>query len=378
MKPQSDPARLLAVIVVGLVLLSTAVVSVRSVGADQAGIAKQGETQTKSLRGALLSVEQVTGQRLGELKRDGTTAIVLLLSGGDQRAAEDAASERIRAAGLDLHYWVEVAHCPELADAHPDWMASLQGHPEWRRLFSDPPTPGENEVVKTYPWVSILSKEPFDGQLQRLKRLLADRPQPTGVFLNDLQGAPSACGCGNHLCRWTTDYGKRRTTTPLKNDAPSKFVAEVRKLLPEADVIPVWTTECEEHDGAVDGLCAGVGCFKGICWKAWTEQLVPVASDSLQVGVLLPYKAFQRDLPIYRKPAGWIAEAMKTFQTMPARYEQPPVPASRLIAVLQGWDVTEQQITQQISVANEAAAVGHIVAYTELDQSWTPQLQSLK
>ncbi len=378
MKPQSDPARLLAGIVVGLVLLSTAVVSVRSVGANQAADVKPSETQTTSFSGALLSVEQATEQRLGELKRENTTAVVLLLRGGDQRAAEDAACERIRTAGLELHYWVEVAHCPELADAHPDWMASLQGHPEWRRLFSDPPTPGENEVVKTYPWVPILSKEPFDGQLQRVKRLLAGRSQPTGVFLNDLQGAPSACGCGNHLCRWTTDYGKRRTTTPLKNDAPSKFVAEVRKLLPKSDVIPVWTTECEEHDGAVDGLCAGVGCFKGICWKAWTEQLVPVASDSSQIGALLPYKAFQRDLPIYQKPAGWITEALQSFQTMPARYQQPAVPSSRLIAVLQGWDVSEQQIAQQISIAQEAGTAGHIVAFIELDQSWTPRLHSLK
>lgn len=378
MKPQSNPARLLVVTVVGLVLVSTAVVSVHSVGANQPSGTKQAQVQRKPFRGALLAVRQVTEQRLGKLKRDGTTAIVLVLSGGDQRAAEDAASDRVRKAGLELHYWVEVAHCPELADAHPDWMASLQGHPEWRRLFSDPPTPGENEVVKTYPWVPILSKEPFDGQLQRVKRLLADRPQPTGVFLNDLQGAPSACGCGNHLCRWTTDYGKRRTTTPLKNDAPSKFVAEVRKLLSKSDVIPVWTTECEEHDGAADGLCAGVGCFKGICWKAWTEQLVPVARDSSQIGVLLPYKAFQRDLPIYRKPAGWITEAMKAFQTIPGRYQQPVVPSSHLIAVLQGWDVTEQQIAQQISVVNGAGAAGYIVAFTELDQSWTPQLQSFK
>ena len=377
MKPQSDPARLLAVLVVGLVLLSTAVVSVRSVGANQAAGSKPEETPTKPLRGALLSVEQATDQRLGELKREGTTAVVLLLRGEDQRAAEHAACERIRAAGLDLHYWVEVAHCPELADAHPDWMASLQGHPEWRRLFSDPPTPAENEVIKTYPWVPILSKEPFDGQLQRVTRLLADRPQPTGVFLNDLQGAPSACGCGNHLCRWTTDYGKRRTTTPLKNDAPSRFVAEIRKLLPESNVIPVWITECEEHDGAADGQCAGVGCFKGICWKAWTEQLVPVARDSSQIGALLPYKAFQRDLPIYQTPAGWITEALKSFQTMPIRYEQPPIPAARLIAVLQGWDVPEQQIAQQISVATEAGAIGYIVAFTELDQRWTPQVAKL-
>ena len=68
MKPQSDSSRLLAVIVVGLVLLSIAVVSVRSVGANQAADAKLAEAQAKSLRGALLAVEQVTEKRLDELK----------------------------------------------------------------------------------------------------------------------------------------------------------------------------------------------------------------------------------------------------------------------------------------------------------------------
>ncbi|MBP85683.1 MAG: hypothetical protein CMJ64_03040 [Planctomycetaceae bacterium] len=96
----------------------------------------------------------------------------------------------------------------------------------------------------------ILNKEPFQQQLQRVEKLLADRAQPKGVFLNDLQGAPSACGCGNHLCRWTTDYGKIRTATRLGNDAPAAFVVAVKKLLPQSNVIPVWTTECEEHDTA--------------------------------------------------------------------------------------------------------------------------------
>ncbi|MHC4875791.1 MAG: hypothetical protein ACYTGL_04785 [Planctomycetota bacterium] len=333
---------------------------------------------TQPFRGALLSADQATEKRLGDLKDDGFNAVVLPLHGGDQRRVEQAACDRVREAGLELHYWVEVAHCPELADEHPDWMASLQGHPEWRRLFSDPPTPKDGEVVKTYPWVPILSREPFDGQLRRVGRLLANRPPADGVFLNDLQGAPSACGCGNHLCRWTTDYGKRRTTTPLTNDAPSRFVAEIEKLLPKSEVIPVWTTECEEHDGADDGLCAGVGCFKGICWKAWTEQLMPVARQSRRVGALVPYRAFQRDLPIYNKPAGWIAEAMKTFRTMPARYKQPGVSAARLLAVVQGWDVSDAQIEQQIAVATAAGAGGHLVAFSEIDQSWKPRLHRLR
>ena len=139
----------------------------------------------------MLSVEQVTETRLQLLKSKGIRAVSLQLrDGAEHRAAERQACQRIQRAELDLYYWIEVAHCRELADANPAWMASLQGHSEWRRLFKDPPSPRVNEVVKTYPWVTILNKEPFQGQLARIRKVLADRPKPEGVFLNDLQGAP--------------------------------------------------------------------------------------------------------------------------------------------------------------------------------------------
>lgn len=336
---------------------------------------KQNPKQGNSFRGALLKANQATASRLTELKSDGIQSVAIPIhETSDSRATEKSACERIQQSGLSLYYWIEVARCPQLADANPDWMASLQGHSEWRRLFSDPPTPGDGEVVKTYPWVPILGREPFEGQLTRIRALLRERPQPTGVFLNDIQGAPSACGCGSHLCRWTSDYGKLRTTAPLGNRAPADFVAAVQELAPQAEVIPVWTTECEEHDGAHDGLCAGVGCFKGICWKAWTEQLIPVADRSQTLGVLLPYKDFKRDLPIYGQKAGWITHAVKSFETMPVRNQRKPVAASRLLAVLQGWDMTPQEVSQQIRVAAAAGVAGTLVAYTKIDQDWQPRL----
>jgi hypothetical protein len=325
--------------------------------------------------GALLSAEQVTESRLGVLKSSGVNAITLPIhNNADSREAERRACERIQNSNLSLYFWVEVARSPELANAHPDWMASLQGHTEWRRLFKSPPSAAVGEVVKTYPWVPILNKEPFAGQLSRIATLLQDRPTPDGVFLNDIQGAPSACGCGNHLCRWTSDYGKLRTTTPLSNDAPARFVAAVKKLVPHSDVIPVWTTECEEHDGAEDGLCAGVGCFKGICWKAYTAQLMPVANENKSLGVLLPYRSFQRDLPIYGPPAGWITHAVKSFEIMPGRHNGQPIPPSRLTAVLQGWDVTEDEISNQIEVARQAGVNRVLIAYSRIEQSWQPKI----
>ena len=330
-------------------------------------------------RGAMLSAEQATESRLRSLEVAGIRALALpLRSGAEARAAERKACERIQRSELDLYYWIEVARCRELADANPAWMASLQGHAQWRRLFKDPPRPRPDEVVKTYPWVPVLNKEPFQGQLVRVRKMLEDRPQPKGVFLNDLQGGPSACGCGNHLCRWTSDYGEIRTSTPLGNDAPAEFVAALQELLPQSQVIPVWTTECEEHDGAQDGLCAGVGCYNGICWKAYTQQLMPVAKQNQTLGVLLPYRAFDRDLPVYGEPAGWIPHAVKSFEAMPVRHHGTAIQPARLIAVLQGWDVTDVQVAQQVAAAKSAGVFGFLISYAEIEQSWEPRIVKWK
>jgi hypothetical protein len=326
-----------------------------------------------SLRGALLAAQDVTDARIGQLASAGTNAIVVALNSDDIPAVRQAAAV-VEGAQLDLYYWIEVARCPELADRHPQWMASQQTHPEWRRLFPQAPQPQADEVVKTYPWVPILSKETFPAQLDRVRRLLASVPAPTGVFLNDLQGAPSACGCGNSLCRWTSDYGKRRTTIPLGDEAAAMFVEKVAGAIPGATVIPVWATECEQHDGAKDGLCAGVGCFDGICWRSWSAQLAPIERTRDQLGLLVPYKAFGRDVPFYQGEAAWIGHAVAMMDAMPRKYNRAPVKSSRLITVLQGWDVSEAQIQAQIRIAEQAEVSGYIVSYWEIDQSWQPRL----
>ncbi len=332
--------------------------------------------QPAAFRGALLTAGDVTEQRIEQLRTDGMTAVVLSLSGAspDVTPGERDAVAAIIGADFDLYYWIEVARCPALADAHPEWMASLQGHDEWSRLFPNAPRPAADEVVKTYPWVPVLSQETFDAQLHRVTQLLSNRTAAKGVFLNDLQGAPSACGCGHPLCRWTSDYGKRRTTVPLAPDAAALFLKAVQQEFPDSEVIPVWATECEKHDGAADGLCAGVACFDGICWKAWTEQLEPVAKVSPRVGVLTLYREFQRDLPVYGDEAGWVRHAVESFETMPRRQGAAGLAASRLVTVLQGWDVDESQVAAQIRASQDANVAGFIVAYARIDQSWQPRL----
>ncbi len=172
-----------------------------------------------------------------------------------------------------------------------------------------------------------------------------------------------------------------RVTT--ESDAPRKRLETTRQPslwrlckqpLPNSTVVPVWATECEQHDGAETGLCAGVGCFKGICWKAFSEQLRPLEEQVDTLAVLLPFRELQRDLPIYGESAGWIKQAVKLFQVMPPKHGGRPVQASRLVAVLQGWDVSPAEIQQQIRMASEAGTSGYVVAFSKIEQGWEPRL----
>ncbi len=327
-------------------------------------------------RGALLPLGDVEAERLCAERARGTNAIVLSLeeNSAESRADVARAAERIRAAGLGLYYWIEVGRCPSLADAHPEWMASLQGHDQWRRFFPDLRQPHADEVVKVYPWVPILYREAYAAQLQRVSELLQARPAADGLFLNDLQGAPSACGCGSPLCRWTADYGPIQTATPAGDDAAARFVQAVGERFPGIPVVPVWVTECEEHDGSPEGLCAGVGCFRGICWKAYTRQLMPVAKQAATIAVLAPYREFQRDLPRYGDAGSWVREALRSFQTMPPLHQGESVEPSRLLAVLQGWGTPDEALAVQRTLVAESGAAGYLVAFQRIEQDWQPQI----
>ena len=198
------------------------------------------EDKAERLRGALLTAEMASPIRLKELRDQGYNAVVLSLDGdsAEARQTDRLAAQRIAEAGFDLWYWIEIARNRQLADDHPQWMASLQGHQEWRRFFKDFPQPNPREVVKNYPWVPILYRETFDAQLARVKELIAARPAAKGVLLNDLQGPPSACGCGNPVCRWTADYGPLKTATPQGDDAAAHFVAAVKKTCGSRSRLP--------------------------------------------------------------------------------------------------------------------------------------------
>jgi|GEM_PF-2414676 len=280
----------------------------------------------------------------------------------------------IRTAGFKLGYWIEVARSPSIANAHPEWMASLQTHDEWKRFYPDFQSPSPEEVTKTYPWVPIMSRETFEAQRDRVTNILKQLPTADTIFLNDLQGAPSACGCGNDLCRWTSDYGDRRTTIPIGDEAAAKFILEIQSDHPKSEVIPVWATECEEQDGHPEGQCAGVGCFKGICWKAYTRQLMPVSKNSDRIAALTLQRKFSRSLSENQPEENWLEYAIGTFQEMPKIHGGDEIPAKRIVSVIEAWEADSHFVAQQVETNRTLQTGGYIIAYDDIDQSWTPKI----
>lgn len=324
---------------------------------------------SKQEHAVVLSADQVNDDST-KMWREKGFQIVLLVTELDGQTK--AAAESILLRFGTVEYFFEIGRNPKLAAQHPDWMASIQGHDEWRRLFPKTLRPKKNEVVKVYPWVPVFYQEAFDAHLDRIKKSLAALPQPGRLWLNDVQGAPTACGCGHPLCRWTADYGPLKTATTLGDWAPAKFVKQVQQLTPKSRVIPIMTSECEEEDK--NSHCGGVGCFEGICWKAFTKQLDLVALETEEIGVACFYKEFGRDLKRYGGTANWIDFALHSFELMPQKRNGKGVSTNRLIAVLQGWDVTEEELTKQIEIATAQRPAGILICAPKIEQGWQPKI----
>lgn len=333
--------------------------------------AGQTEVRRPPIKGVLVRPEQVTETAIAEWQKAKSNVLLLVERSNRNEVAQ--ACRDLQASGVTFDYWLEIARCAELADSHPEWMCSLQGHSEWRRLnakwqaFPD----DRQHVTKTYPWVPVLYRESFSAQLDRVRELLAELPSPSRIWLNDLQSGPSACGCGHPLCRWAGDYGPITTATPLGDGSAADFLAAVQKLAENVEVIPVWTTECEEADE--HEACGGVGCFDGICWRAFAQQLAHLDPVAPRIGVQCYDRLFARDLPRYGPPGGWITQALNSFSEMPPRRGGTAVPTHRLVPFLQAWDADPQHMAAQIRAAESVGAGGYVLVLTPIDQSWEPR-----
>lgn len=227
--------------------------------------------------------------------------------------------------------------------------------------------------------------EAFQAHLDRIEQLLAKVPgNHCGLLLNDLQGGPASCGCGNLQCRWAIDYGVPETATKDgADDAAVRFVGKVRALAPGKQIIPIWMTECEDRDlpaakvpgGKSTGLCGSVPCATGTCPRAFAKQLKTLMDGNAgPLGLLTAQEASGRDAEFYGGPTGWIPASVGYLDATSLTPTTRGVPHENLWLVVQGTasDRDTEAAARTVALRLRPGAV--IVARVPLDQSYEPRV----
>ena len=329
----------------------------------------------------LIEAGPVTARMVLQWKKEGFKAVAVVLDEKPGEAVYRELARPIAEGGLDLYFWIEVARNPKLATAHPRWMAALGSHEDWQKNFPTFPKPGAGEVAKAFPWVPIGYRESFDAHLARIEQLIKRAPAGwRGLLLNDLQAGPSSCGCGNLQCRWAIDYFVPSTATRLTgDDVAARFVAEVRKRVGEKDVIPVWTTECDEVDLPADknkgrtgtGLCGTVGCATSTCADVFTKQWSALASgQESPIALLALHTSLQRTQKQFGGGPGWVTNAIGYLNYTLPRHGGKAVSPDRLWTVVEGFQTADGVAARKLAAKAGVGAV--IVARVKIDQSFQP------
>jgi hypothetical protein len=223
-----------------------------------------GRLSTSSIVGDCTADSPFDAEGDGERSR-----CVLVLA--DDAAKNAACAEKVRASGAVFSYWIDVARAPALADAHPEWMATVYERGGERPAFADAPVPGEGEALKVWPWVPVTSAERFKAQLERVREVLAELPPPARIYLSGLQDAP-----------WGSEREPIHAWPPVAADDPSagaRFVAAVRALEPWAEVVPVLQTECAH----------GIACNYRDCRDALIELARALVDGGSRIAIEIPF-----------------------------------------------------------------------------------------
>jgi hypothetical protein len=329
--------------------------------------------------------DAVTPRQIANWRGEGFTAIVVLLSEDHSADSYRAAATAASSAKMEVFYWIEVARNKHLADAHPRWMASLGMHDDWLARFPSEKMAKKGEVAKAYPWVPIGYTEAFQAHVGRIGQLLGKVPDTyRGLLLNDLQGGPASCGCGNLKCRWAIDYGVPATATRDGADhTAARFIGKVRDLAPGKQIIPIWMTECEERDlptamapgGKSTGLCGSVPCATGTCPRAFANQLKTIMDRHEEpLGLLIAQQACGRDATFYDGPAGWISASVDYLDNIPLAPTRRGVPHEQLWLVVQGVPKNDDTEATARAEALKLQPGAVIVARIPVDQSYEPRM----
>jgi hypothetical protein len=318
----------------------------------------------------LMDLAGANAAGLREVRQSGANAAVFLIDeNSDARQIQSAKSEA-RALGLEPAFWFEVGRNEEAARAHPEWLHTPQ-HNEWLASFPE----WEHETASIFPWLPLNNEAVFDFQLERVGRAASMLEPGDSIFLNDVQNSPAGCGCGNLQCRsWDNSPGDKVAPSPYDHqDAyfTAIFLDAARRANPSLKLIPVVCPECERGVTVGEvfspedqtGYCKSVDCSDP-CALYYYPGLLRALAGLERVGLLCAYKALGRDLPLYGGQAAWVGANI-------SRYAE-HAPRENLVAVLQGWDVSEEEVRAQKDAAASAGASSLILSRLPLDQSYWP------
>ncbi len=318
----------------------------------------------------------------GQLSGSSGAGAVFKIDLDDGLAGEklDRLRSSAKPAGARIYVWLDVGRSPKLATEHPEWIAGMGSHEDWRRIHPGAPSPADRERVGVWPWTPIWYRAVLENRRGAILRLLRGRTEGiAGVFLSHVQGAPSACGCGNDQCRWTVDYRTGGGPEKLTGSPSAALLDQLKADLPGLSWIPVWCTECEEQDladagstgvvstGVVStGHCGGVPCFTGTCWKESTRELEALLrSTDGPIGLLAGEKTFRRKV----EGASWIPAAAASVEKMAIQFSRTPLTSDRLILV-----VEDEPVAKSLPADLRSRVAGVIVGGDLFDESWEPRI----
>ena len=326
--------------------------------------------------GYLVQVGQIDDEVLRRARAARHTALAIVLDEQTDPHAFGEALLAVRSAGVLPYAWVEIGRDPAAAAAHPEWL-NTPWHPEWLAAFPDWRTP-EGMMPALAPWVSVHTRAVFDYALARVVSLLEGLRAAGGlhgVFLNDVQGGPTGCGCGNELCRsWDVSPGTKVAPSPFTHTEDYytvRFVEAVAAACPDLQIVPVICSECE-IGVTIGGIvnpdltalhCHGVTCGNP-CGGIYYPGLIRALAAQSCVGLLSFYRLFGRDIPLYGGEAAWCAAILDGYRQQN--------PAGQVISVLQGWDVPDGALEAQIAQSRRGGADGQLIALCPIEQSWWP------
>jgi len=337
---------------------------------SMAGCSKKPLSESPASRHHLIDFAVTGDEGIEAARRAGANGIITPLDTQTERSYIEAFKSSARLQGLEPGFWIEIGRDQEAAITHTEWLHVPQ-HTDWLAQFPD--WSGGRAAV--FPWLPLNNRAVFDYQVAKVVSIASKLDSGDSIYLSNVQNPPAGCGCGNLQCRsWDNSQGEKIAPSPYEHKEiffTSQFMETLKAKIPAMRITPIICPECEqsvlmgtvENPDAKTGYCNSINCSDP-CGGFYYPGLVRALNGIERVGLLCTYKAMRRDLPIYGEPAAWVSANIGRYSEHGA--------VTKLLPVLQGWDVSEDEIKAQLSFVEKAKVRGYIISLMPLENSFWP------